>query len=173
MLEFFLGGARSGKSRLAEQRANQIAEAEDKQLIYIATATAGDEEMATRIEQHKQSRGSHWQLIEEPLLLTETLQRVSDNNSCVLVDCLTLWCSNLLLAEDATLFEREKQKLLSMLPSLAGHIIFISNEVGHGLVAADPLSRKFVDEMGFLHQQLAQLCDKVHVVVAGIAQQLK
>ena len=173
MLEFFIGGARSGKSRLAEQAAQTVADQQDKSLLYIATATAGDQEMADRIQHHQQHRGSHWQLIEEPIKLADTLQQQASENLCIVVDCLTLWTTNLLLAEDPQLFETEKQKLLDTVQQLPGHIIFISNEVGHGVIPADPLSRKFVDEIGFLHQQLATLCDKVHFVVAGIAQQLK
>lgn len=175
MLEMYLGGARSGKSRLAELRANQIADGAltDTQLIYVATATAGDDEMATRITHHQQSRGSHWRTVEEPFLLAETLQQISTKNTCVLVDCLTLWLTNLLLADDKQLIQLEKDKLLSVLSTLSGHIIFVSNEVGQGLVATDPLSRRFVDEAGFLHQKLAQACNQVHYVVAGIAQTLK
>jgi len=173
MIEFYLGGARSGKSRLAEQRANQLAEMHDKELLYLATATAGDGEMADRIDQHQKDRGTHWHTIEEPLYLSEKLAEVAREDTCILVDCLTLWGTNLLLSDKENLLAEEKQKLLSTLPALPGDILFVSNEVGQGVVPADPLSRRFVDEMGFLHQQLAQLCDKVHFVVAGIAQTLK
>ncbi len=171
--EFFLGGTRSGKSRLAEQAAQTIADRDGKQLVYIATATAGDEEMAARIKKHQQGRGDYWQLVEEPLALAATLEKYSTQDACIVVDCLTLWLTNLLLAEENNRFETEVEKLFAVLPQLRGHIIFISNEVGQGLVATDPLSRRFVDETGLIHQRLAQVCDRVYFVTAGLAQQLK
>jgi adenosylcobinamide kinase/adenosylcobinamide-phosphate guanylyltransferase len=167
VIELILGGARSGKSRYAEQRASRDAR------IYVATATAGDGEMSTRIAQHRHDRGVGWQTIEEPIALARVLHDAAAAEHFILVDCLTLWLTNLLLSEDADAFARERAALLDSLPSLPGHIVFVSNEVGQGVVPMDPLSRRFVDESGRLHQELAQLCNRVVFVTAGLPQILK
>lgn len=163
-----LGGARSGKSRFAEQQATESG----KRLVYVATAQALDDEMQLRISHHQQQRATGWLTVEEPLALAATLQAQATANTCILVDCLTLWLTNLLLAGDAV-FERERAALLAALPSLPGELLLVSNEVGMGIVAADPLSRRFVDEAGRLHQALAQACDRVTLVVAGLPLALK
>ena len=171
MKELILGGARSGKSALAMQRALASA----KEVTFIATATAGDAEMASRIERHKADRPSHWMLIEEPIALADTLLQHADEQSCLLVDCLTLWLSNLLGEEcfDEAQFIRQRDNLLNVLPQLPGHIIFVSNEVGFGITPMGPISRRFIDEAGRLHQQLASLCDQVTLTVAGLPLVLK
>lgn len=166
MKQLILGGARSGKSRTAEQRAM----ATKKSLIYIATGQAGDEEMRERIAVHKKSRSDHWRLIEEPLKLAETLQRIDSNRSAIVVDCLTLWLSNCLYAE---CFQEEKNKLLSTLHELQSDVFFVSNEVGSGVVPLGQLSREFVDQSGWLHQALVEHCNKVTLVVAGLPLELK
>jgi adenosylcobinamide kinase/adenosylcobinamide-phosphate guanylyltransferase len=168
MKTLVLGGARSGKSRHAEK----LAASTDKQKIYIATAQALDTEMQQRITRHQHDRGNGWHTIEEPLLLAETLAVHVNENKVILVDCLTLWLTNLLLAGE-NIFMRERKALLHTLPQLTGDIIFVSNEVGLGIVAADVLSRRFVDEAGHLHQALAAQCERVHFLVAGLAQNLK
>jgi adenosylcobinamide kinase/adenosylcobinamide-phosphate guanylyltransferase len=168
MKQLILGGTRSGKSHLAES----TAVATGKKLVYIATAQALDEEMRVRIAHHQSSRIDQWITVEEPLTLAASLQQYSAENTCILVDCLTLWLTNILLADEAV-FQREYAALLETLPRLAGDIIFVSNEVGMGIVAADPLSRSFVDEAGRMHQALAKLCDKVTLVVAGLPLPLK
>lgn len=167
MLELILGGARSGKSRYAEARA------QGADCVYIATATAGDGEMATRIAHHRDARGEHWRTIEEPLALAAVLAREAADGRCVLVDCLTLWLTNLLLSDDLEAFARERAALLAWLPQHRGHIVFVSNEVGQGVVPMDALSRRFVDESGRLHQDLAAQCDRVVFVTAGLPQVLK
>ena len=164
--ELILGGARSGKSRIAEQKAMQSG----MQRVYIATGTAGDEEMANRIAHHKQSRGDDWQLVEEPIALAAALLKNSSTQTCILVDCLTLWLSNCL---HRGCWEDQRQALIEMMPTLPGKVIFVSNEVGQGVVPMGELSRQFVDESGFLHQELAQLCDGVTFVAAGLPLQLK
>lgn len=168
MKHLILGGTRSGKSNFAES----TAVATDKKLVYIATAQALDEEMRVRIMHHQSSRIDQWITVEEPLTLASSLQQHSTENTCILVDCLTLWLTNILLASEEV-FQREHAALLEILPQLAGDIIFVSNEVGMGIVAADPLSRRFVDEAGRLHQALAKICDKVTLVFAGLPLQLK
>lgn len=173
MKHLVLGGTRSGKSRYAEE----IACATGKKLIYIATAQALDEEMENRIIHHQLSRNSEnktsqWETIEEPLALAAVIKNYANENTCILVDCLTLWLTNILLAGEAV-FQKERDNFLAALPQLAGDIILVSNEVGMGIVAADPLSRQFVDEAGRLHQALAKTCGKVTLVVAGLPMAIK
>ena len=164
--ELILGGARSGKSTLAEQRAVSSG----LELVYVATATAGDGEMSERIAQHQQRRDAQWTLIEEPVALAATLQRQQGRQRCIVVDCLTLWLSNCLQQQ---CWEYEKAQLLEVLPHLAGHIVLVSNETGLGVVPMGQLSRQFVDEAGFLHQRLAALCQQVTLTVAGLSLALK
>ena len=176
MKELILGGARSGKSRLAEAHAR----ASGRPVCYIATGTAGDEEMAKRIRQHQQQRPKTWRLVEEPLALADALRSHAGPEECVIVDCLTLWLSNTLapaaagLAADSDdVFARERAALLAVLPELRGHIILVSNEVGMGIVPLGEQARRFCDEAGRLHQDLAQICERVIWVVAGLPQILK
>ena len=169
MLQLILGGARSGKSRLAEQ----IAKDSGLSVVYIATAQALDEEMQQRIQHHQQQRPSHWQLSEEPIFLADQLLQLDQENQLILVDCLTLWLTNLLLAEDAALQQQQTEKLLKVLPQLKSDIILVSNETGLGVVPMGEISRRFVDEAGRLHQALGQLADKVVFCVAGFPMILK
>jgi len=172
LLELILGGARSGKSRYAEQQAGAHTEA-----IYIATATAGDEEMRQRIESHRRDRNSEqgpcWNTVEEPIQLARVLREHAADDGFILVDCLTLWLTNLLLHADASVFAQERAALLTTLPRLRGHIVLVSNEVGQGVVPMDKLSRRFVDESGRLHQEIAALAQRVVFVTAGLPQILK
>ncbi|MBD2859763.1 bifunctional adenosylcobinamide kinase/adenosylcobinamide-phosphate guanylyltransferase [Spongiibacter sp. KMU-158] len=169
MLELYLGGARSGKSRLAEQRALQSG----LEKIYIATAAAGDAEMTARIAHHQlQREGQTWLTVESPLALAETLKHYASSGRCLLVDCLTLWLSNALFAENEV-WQRESEDLLTLLPELSGHIILVSNEVGQGIVPLGEINRRFVDESGRLHQRIAAIADRVVFVTAGIEQVLK
>lgn len=169
--ELILGGARSGKSALALQRAR----ASGKAVTFIATANAGDAEMAARIEQHRAERPAHWALVEEPVALTEVLLQHATPQHCLLIDCLTLWLSNLLGDEnfDHQQFISQRNALLQVLPQLPGDVIMVSNEVGLGITPLGEISRRFVDEAGRLHQQLATLCDRVTFVAAGLPLTLK
>ncbi|EPG37891.1 bifunctional adenosylcobinamide kinase/adenosylcobinamide-phosphate guanylyltransferase [Acinetobacter colistiniresistens] len=169
MLQLILGGARSGKSRLAEQ----IAKDTGLSVIYIATAQALDAEMKQRITHHQQQRPAHWQVLEEPIHLADQLLQCDQANQLILVDCLTLWLSNLLLAEDPALQQQQMQKLFEVLPQLHSQIILVSNETGLGVVPMGEISRRFVDEAGRLHQTLGQLADKVVFCVAGFPMILK
>lgn len=169
MKELILGGARSGKSGYAQQQAIESG----LQVIYIATATAGDAEMQDRIRRHRADRPSHWQLIEEPLALADTLKGNASAENCVLVDCLTLWLSNLLGLQDEAVFQTQLNKLFEVLPTLPGKIIFVSNETGLGIIPMGELTRRYCDEAGLLHQRLAQLCEQVTFMVAGLPQHLK
>ena len=160
-----LGGARSGKSRYAEEMAREA----NKNLIYIATATIYDDEMQKRVTQHKEDRSSHqWTTIEEPLALASVLKENASPDSIILVDCLTLWLNNLLASNDSDRLQKELNELLACLDSLQGEVIFVSNEVGMGIIPLGELTRQFVDEAGRLHQQLGQVVDTVILMVAGL-----
>lgn len=169
MLQLILGGARSGKSRLAEQTAKETG----LSVIYIATAQALDTEMQQRIAHHQQQRPADWQVFEESIYLADRLLQCDQANQLILVDCLTLWLSNLLLAEDSALQQQQIQQLLNVLPQLKSKIILVSNETGLGVVPMGELSRRFVDEAGRLHQNLGQLANKVVFCVAGFPMILK
>lgn len=182
-LSLILGGARSGKTRLAEQRAQDSAHNQRSTLVYIATATAEDDEMHQRIARHQQDRdatGQPWLTVEAPLNLSATLSEYAKPGYCLVVDCLTLWLSNCLhhqcWAEQRTAFIEMLRSQQIASPSQTGcptEIILISNETGLGVVPMGQLSRQFVDESGFLHQELAQLADQVTLVVAGLPTELK
>ncbi|MCH9829727.1 MAG: cobyric acid synthase [Gammaproteobacteria bacterium] len=164
-----LGGARSGKSRYAET----LASAGGCEVVYIATAQARDAEMRARIDHHRESRPEHWTTLEEPLALARVLRKHAANGRCLLVDCLTLWLSNLLCNEDAKLADREIEALLECLPALNGEIILVSNETGLGVVPTGELTRRYIDQAGRLHQALATLCERVVFVTAGIPRTIK
>ncbi|WP_336961147.1 bifunctional adenosylcobinamide kinase/adenosylcobinamide-phosphate guanylyltransferase [Acinetobacter pittii] len=169
MLQLILGGARSGKSRMAEQTAikTQLA------VTYVATAQALDPEMQSRIEHHQNQRPAHWSLVEEPLYLANALQKIDRPNQIILVDCLTLWLTNLLLLEDQNVQKVECEQLLKVLLTLESEVILVSNETGLGVVPLGEISRRFVDEAGRLHQALGQIADKVVFCVAGFPMILK
>ena len=170
MIELILGGARSGKSTLAEQKAA----ASGLAVTYIATADpadlAEDKEMLARIEHHRAQRPADWLLVEEPRYLATLLKTLAAPDRLLLVDCLTLWLSNLLHKDEVL---KETQALLDALPTLPGHIILVSNEVGMGLVPLGELTRRYVDEAGRLHQKIAAIADRVTFVAAGIPLILK
>ncbi|TAN83648.1 MAG: bifunctional adenosylcobinamide kinase/adenosylcobinamide-phosphate guanylyltransferase [Gallionella sp.] len=169
MRELILGGARSGKSRLAEQHAQESG----LPVTYIATATVQDNEMRARIAHHRAQRPGHWLLVEEPLALAAVLQHRAAEHHCVLVDCLTLWLTNLLCAQDEARLRQEVSALLEVLPGLPGRIILVSNETGMGVVPLGELTRRYCDEAGRLHQAVAQCCEKVILTVAGLPLNLK
>ncbi|NCA89356.1 MAG: cobyric acid synthase [Gammaproteobacteria bacterium] len=166
-----LGGVRSGKSQVAERLARESG----LPVTYLATATAtaGDEEMQARIARHRARRPADWGLVEEPLHLAAALQAHAAPGRCLLVDCLTLWLTNLLLAADGEALDRERAALLGLLPTLPGRLILVSNETGLGGVAMGELGRRFGDAAGQLHQDLAPLCDQVILTVAGLPLHLK
>ncbi|CAI3103007.1 Bifunctional adenosylcobalamin biosynthesis protein CobP [Acinetobacter oleivorans] len=169
MLQLILGGARSGKSRLAEQTAIST----QLPVTYVATAQALDPEMQSRIAHHQNQRPAHWSLIEEPLFLANALKKIDQPNQIILVDCLTLWLTNLLLLDDQSVQQLECEQLLKVLPTLESEIILVSNETGLGVVPLGEISRRFVDEAGRLHQALGQIADKVVFCVAGFPMILK
>lgn len=164
MKELILGGVRSGKSRLAEQHAT----ATGLPVVYIATAMAQDAEMRARVAHHQAHRSADWQVVEEPLALATALQRHAAEGRCVLVDCLTLWLTQLLCAADQRTLQREVEALLAVLPTLQGQIILVSNETNMGITPMGELSRRYCDEAGRLHQRVATVCDRVILTVAGL-----
>ena len=170
MKELILGGVRSGKSRLAEQRACESG----LEVIYLATAiAAGDTELEQRIRQHRLRRPAGWITLEEPWALGAALRAHASAKRCLLVECLTLWLTNLLCGV-ADRFDSERQSFLDALAGLSGgDIILVSNETGFGIVPLGELSRRFVDASGELHQTLAAMCDRVTLTVAGLPHLLK
>jgi adenosylcobinamide kinase/adenosylcobinamide-phosphate guanylyltransferase len=184
MAELIIGGARSGKSTYAEKLA-QEAEAAGQHVIYIATAEIKDEDMAARIARHRAARPAHWVTQEAPLYLARTLRAAATAETCILVDCLTLWLTNLFFAGqaaaqaeagqgiDCPLLRAELQALERVLPELPGRVLFVSNEVGCGIVPMSRLARVFADEQGWLNQRVARLCERVTLMVAGLPLQVK
>lgn len=166
-LTLILGGARSGKSRHAET----LIEASRLQPYYIATAEALDDEMRERITKHRERRDSRWQTIEEPLALTEIMHSVHAEGRALLVDCMTLWLTNLMV--HGRMVEAEIDGLLAALVELDGAAILVSNEVGQGVMPTNAMARAFIDHAGLLHQKLAAKADRVLFMTAGLPQQLK
>ena len=169
MLQLILGGARSGKSRLAEKLATDS----QLQVTYIATSQQLDAEMTDRVAHHRARRPAEWSLIEEPIELARILRDTASAERCLLVDCLTLWLTNLLMLENAERLAAEREALLNCLASLPGEVIFVSNETGMGVVPLGELTRRYVDEAGWLHQALAERCQRVVLTVAGLPLTLK
>lgn len=169
MLQLILGGARSGKSRLAEKLAT------DSRLpvTYIATSQPLDGEMNERVAQHRARRPAEWALVEEPLALARVLRDNAGSGQCLLVDCLTLWLTNLLMLDNPEQLNAERDALLECVGVLPGEIIFVSNETGMGVVPLGELTRRYVDEAGWLHQALAERCQRVVLTVAGLPLTLK
>ena len=169
-----LGGARSGKSAFAEQLAGSFR----GPVVYIATAAAGDAEMAERIAQHRARRPSSWRTVEAQLALAEALTTHAAAGTCVLVDCLTLWLSNLLFdqkqdypeagaIDPGPQFAHQRDRLLELLLQLPGDIVLVTNEIGFGVTPMGAVSRFFVDEAGRLNQRVAALAQQVRLIVAG------
>ena len=169
MLQLILGGARSGKSRLAEKLAAESGCA----VTYIATSQPLDGEMSERVRHHRERRPVEWALIEEPVELARVLRDNARADACLLVDCLTLWMTNLLMLEDPQWLIAERDALLECLADLPGEIVFVSNETGMGVVPLGELTRRYVDEAGWLHQALAERCQRVVLTVAGLPLTLK
>jgi len=170
-LELILGGDRSGKSRCAEKRVMESGMSR----VYIATATVEDNEMAKRVRAHQRRRDTakgddRWKLIEEPIDLARTLRLAHDANTFILVDCLTLWLSNCLYAK---CWKSQRAAFFALLPELTGRTVFVSNEVGLGVVPMGQISREFVDSSGLLHQELSRHCQRVTLMIAGMPMELE
>ena len=163
-LTLVLGGARSGKSAFAES----LIPATVKR-VYIATAEARDDEMSSRIVTHQERRGSLWKTVDAPLNLVEALNTLEETPA--LLDCLTLWLSNLMEADKN--IDQETDKLTACLKEMAGSVVIVSNEVGQGIVPDNALARRFRDHAGHLNQAVAAVADHVYFVTAGIPTKLK
>lgn len=162
-----LGGARSGKSRYAQARA----EALGTNCLYFATAQAFDAEMQERIARHKAERGGQWRTIEVPLELPQAIRDHAGKDSVILVDCLTLWASNLMMAERDP--EAATLSLCEAIEAVAGQLILVANEVGLGIVPDNPLARQFRDIAGRMNQAVAAAADEVTFIAAGLPLKLK
>lgn len=164
---FVLGGARSGKSRYAQNRAEATGLAQ----IYIATAEAWDDEMRERIRLHQQDRGPAWNTHEAPIALAETIRAHKAAGTVLLVDCLTLWVTNLLLGGHNVSVATDD--LADAIVGVAGKVVLVSNEVGLGIVPENALARRFRDEAGWVNQRVARIADEVQFIVAGLNSRLK
>jgi adenosylcobinamide kinase/adenosylcobinamide-phosphate guanylyltransferase len=165
---FLTGGARSGKSAFALK----IAEERSGKRFFIATAEPLDNEMAERIEKHKAERSEEWNCIEEPIELALILNTLNEQGNVVLVDCLGLWVSNTLTLDDDN-FGKKVEELTEEIKSFKGSLALVSNEVGLGIVPAEPESRKFRDRLGLLNREVASVCRHAVLVVSGIPLWLK
>ncbi len=175
MRELILGGVRSGKSRYAEQRARELGGS----VYYLATAQSGDDPaMAERIAAHQAHRPADWQTVEVPVTLAAAIAEHDAPGRVLLVDCLTLWLTNLLLTEEPApggpdRIAEQREQLLDVVTAAQGHLLLVSNETGLGIMPMNALARRFCDEAGALHQRLAECCEHVTWTVAGLAQPLK
>ena len=167
MHSLILGGARSGKSRYAQLRA----EATGMSAIYIATAQARDDEMKARIQRHQLDRGDAWRTVEEPIALAEAIGTHSAPDRVLLVDCLTLWVTNLLLANHD--INAAAIQLTDAIAAASGQVFLVSNETGLGVVPENALARRFLEEAGRLNQLVAARADEVQFVAAGLTLKLK
>jgi len=171
-MHLIIGGARSGKSRFAQQQAVQAESVTANPVHYIATATPFDHEMRERIAQHQQDRPAHWHTWEAPLLLAEQLCDLPDND-IVLIDCLTLWLNNHLYEAPAQDFSALFNALIRSMQQRQGVTYVVANEVGLGVIPVGDVSRRFVDLAGWLNQKTAQYADKVTFMAAGLPMHLK
>lgn len=163
MLAFVIGGIKSGKTKFALKKAEEL---KTGKLYYIATARAVDEEMKERIERHKRERGEKWITIEEPIEVDGVLKKIP-KGSIIIIDCLTTWLTNLLVENYDV--EEKTNKLLDILLKIKTDLdlFLISNEVGLGIIPDNPLARKFIDLSGNLHQKVAQIADEVYFILCG------
>ena len=162
-----LGGARSGKSSYAEG----MTVAHPRGCVYVATAETGDDEMAERVRKHRARREAHWRTVEAPLELAPTIVAETEQGAAVLVDCLTLWLSNLMAAGRDP--DKEAEALVRALGQAGGPVVFVSNEVGLGIVPDNALARAFRDHAGRLNQRMAEVANNVFFVAAGLPLRLK
>lgn len=169
MKTLILGGIKSGKSRYSEETAGRW----NGPKHLIATATANDQAMTDRINRHKAERGADFNVIEEPIYLGTKIKQYSASD-CVIVDCLTLWITNLLLLPtDETSIEHERSDFIESISQTPSRILIVSNESNMGIIPLGELSRRYCDEIGLLHQALGKMCDEVYLMVAGVPLKIK
>lgn len=166
-VHFVTGGARSGKSRFAQRLAEEL----PAERLFIATAEAWDEEMAERIARHRADRGPAWSTVEAPYDLPATIAAADRSDRVLLVDCLTLWASNLILAERDV--DPAVDALVAALRDASGAVVLVSNEVGMGIVPDNALARRFRDVAGTINQRVAAIADRATLVVSGLPVALK
>ena len=175
MKTLVLGGVKSGKSLYAERRVQAWVEASGgapREVIYLATGESRDDEFARRIERHRARRPESWRTIEEPIEIASVIRQYADSSQCVLVECLTLWLSNLLV-DETTGHAQQVEQFLQALAASHAEIVLVSNETGLGIMPANRLAREFGDASGILHQRLAEVCHRVVMIVAGLPLELK
>jgi adenosylcobinamide kinase/adenosylcobinamide-phosphate guanylyltransferase len=171
MIELYIGGCRSGKSRVALERADQT---DAHRKLFIATCQPLDAEMRARVERHKLERDQTWETLEEPLAIADLIHTCSDPQTVILVDCLTLWLTNLILDElDDTALQKRIEILEDRLSAARGPVLLVANEVGLGIVPENAMSRRFRDWAGSLNQRMAQCAQRVVWTVAGIPVSIK
>lgn len=172
-ITLILGGARSGKSSYAEN----LAIKSNLPVTYIATAQVYDDEFKARVQHHKDRRPASWKLVEEPHRLTQTLASLAKPNQCLILDCLTVWLAQWICADcnppKNSSWQLEREAFLTLLPTLPGTIILVSNEVGMGIVPLGEINRQFQDEQGRLNQAVADLATEVVFIAAGLPLKLK
>lgn len=166
-----IGGAKSGKSRLALNICNGL----NRKRIFLATAEILDREMEERIHRHKIERGREWLTVEEPLNILTILKKMDAEDTVILLDCLTLWLNNLYMTyrDDHQPVSKSIEEFLDQLSGIKGAVVMVSNEVGMGIVPGDPMSRRYRDDLGSMHQRIAHVARKVVAVIAGIPMVLK
>lgn len=164
---FVLGGARSGKSLFAEKLTLSLAPS----CTYLATARIWDDEMRERVDVHKSRRGDRWSSFEEHIDLPLKLVALAEQKFPILVDCLTMWVTNLMMEEQD--LDAEGDRLVAVLGSLPVSVVFVSNEVGQGIVPDNKMAREFIDHAGLLHQKISQAVDEVYFITAGLPSKLK
>lgn len=162
-----LGGARSGKSSFAQK----FCEESGKNLYYIATSGIYDSEMQERINLHKNQRDERWKTIECEYDIFKEIDKLSSENNCIMIDCLTIWLNNIMYKEYD--LKEYKTKLKNSLLNSKSLIVLVSNELGQGIVPDNKLARVFRDEQGWLNQEIAKICDEVYFLIAGLKQKLK
>ncbi|MDO9289139.1 MAG: bifunctional adenosylcobinamide kinase/adenosylcobinamide-phosphate guanylyltransferase [Thermodesulfovibrionales bacterium] len=167
MITFIIGGARSGKSSFAVSEALKL----KGRKAYIASAEALDGEMKERIKKHKKDRGDGWDTYEEPIRISEVLKKIEGQYSVILLDCLTLWLSNLMMNEKN--IEQEIENFIHSLFTVHCSLFIVSNEVGMGIVPENEMARRFRDMAGMLNQRVAEIADEVYLVVSGIPVKIK
>ena len=165
---FILGGARSGKSTFALEEASRI----KGRKAFIATAQAFDDEMRRRIEKHREERGKEWATLEEPLHVPELIRKITGSYDVIVIDCLTLWLSNIMHAEHG-INEQIEDLIGALLQEHPSHVFIVSNEVGMGLVPETPLGREYRDNLGAVNRKVADIATDVYFLAAGIPLKIK
>ena len=173
MNHLVIGGVRSGKSAHGQMLAQNLADAEAREVVYLATAQALDKGMQERIEKHQNSRPEHWLLVEESFDLASVLLAPENQNKVILIECMTLWLTNLICLEDELAFDQHKSAFIGAIHATKAKLVCITSEVGAGIMPMNSMARRFGDEAGLLNQELARLSEQVELVCAGLPLKLK